>query len=233
MTALAANINREEKQAGLLAHEMAVDIIYRGALTKINAAGYLAPCAAESGAKFAGVAYEYMNNSAAGAAVGDEICRVKDQGVFRMTSSGLSITDMFKRVYASDDTTVSTTQGANEQCVGMIVGIISATECWVLLMVKDVLGALIGLAELEDGIKPSHVVKFSGEFTTVGGDANETITVTGALATDIVLVNLHTVGATPRTILTASASADQIDVVMSGDPSTDHVLSYVVLRAAA
>ena len=80
---------------------------------------------------------------------------------------------------------------------------------------------------------PSHIIVAAGEFTTAGGDANETITVSGALATDIVHVTLHTKGATPRTILTASSSAGQIDVVMSGDPSTDHVLSYSVLRAVA
>ncbi len=91
----------------------------------------------------------------------------------------------------------------------------------------------VSLEHLDSGIAPSHIVVAAGEHTTAGGDANETITVAGALATDIVLVTLHTVGATPRTITTASASAGQIDVVMSGDPSTDHVLSYVVLRAAA
>jgi len=79
--------------------------------------------------------------------------------------------------------------------------------------------------------QPSHVVKYAGEFTTAGGDATESIPAVGALATDLVVVTLHTVGATPRTILTALAVADAITVTMSGDPSTDHVLTYVVLRA--
>ena len=81
------------------------------------------------------------------------------------------------------------------------------------------------------GNTPSHVVVAAGEFTTLGGDTDETIAITGLLATDIVLVNLHTAGATPVTIIDASASADQIDVDMSADPSTDHVLSYIVYRA--
>lgn len=89
----------------------------------------------------------------------------------------------------------------------------------------------VSLEHLDSGITPSHIVVFSGEFTTAGGDANETISVAGVLATDLVHVTLHTAGSTPRTITTASASADQIDVVMSGDPSTDHVLTYSVLRA--
>lgn len=70
----------------------------------------------------------------------------------------------------------------------------------------------------------------SGLHTTAGGDANENIVVTGALATDIAIVTLKTVGATPRTILTAAAGEDDIDVVLSGDPSTDHVLQYLVYR---
>lgn len=77
----------------------------------------------------------------------------------------------------------------------------------------------------------TYNVVLAGEFTTVGGDAAEAITATGALATDLALVTMHTVGATPVTILTASASTDAVDVTLSADPSTDHVLTWVVLRA--
>lgn len=91
----------------------------------------------------------------------------------------------------------------------------------------------ISLEHLDAGITPSHIVFAAGEFTTAGGDADETITVSGVLATDLVLVNVHTAGATPRTVVDASASAGQIDVDLSGDPSTDHVLTYVVYRAVA
>lgn len=80
-------------------------------------------------------------------------------------------------------------------------------------------------------VKPTHQVIAAGEFTTAGGDADEAITVAGMLATDLVFVNVQTAGATPRTIVDAAAAAGQINVDMSGDPSTDHVLSYMVLRA--
>lgn len=83
-----------------------------------------------------------------------------------------------------------------------------------------------------DGVPVSHHIVFAGEFTTAGGDADETISVPGMLASDLVFVTLQTAGSTPRTIIDAAAAADQIDVDMSGDPSTDHVLSYMVLRAA-
>jgi hypothetical protein len=73
----------------------------------------------------------------------------------------------------------------------------------------------------------------AGLFTTVGGDATESITVTGAASTDVAIVTVKTNGATPRSVTTASAGTNAITVVLSGDPSTDHVLQYVVLRPSA
>jgi hypothetical protein len=70
-----------------------------------------------------------------------------------------------------------------------------------------------------------------GRFTTVGGDANESITVSDCALLDTVIVTVNTVGATPRTVTSAIAAAGSISVVMSGDPSTDHILNYVVIRS--
>jgi hypothetical protein len=91
----------------------------------------------------------------------------------------------------------------------------------------------VTLAKLAAGVTPSHVIKYAGSFTTLGGDASETITVTGAAATDIVVVTVKTAGATPRSVVAAAAALNSIAVTMSGDPSTDHVLYYHVLRAAS
>jgi hypothetical protein len=93
--------------------------------------------------------------------------------------------------------------------------------------------ANVTLAKLASGITPSHVVKFACKHTTAGGAATESITVAGVVATDVVVVTLQAKGATPRTILTAAADTDQIDLEFSGDPSTDHIVCYTVLRAAA
>lgn len=68
----------------------------------------------------------------------------------------------------------------------------------------------------------------SGDFTTVGGDATEVITVTGALPGDTAYVTVKTNGATPRTISSFAVTADTLTVTMSGDPADDHVLSYAV-----
>ena len=73
----------------------------------------------------------------------------------------------------------------------------------------------------------------AGEFTTVAGSATQTISLPGVLASDIVVCSLAAQGGTPRTILTAATTAGTVTVVMSGDPSTTHVISYVVFRAQA
>ncbi len=91
----------------------------------------------------------------------------------------------------------------------------------------------VTLGKLASAVAPSHVAKFGGTFTTVGGDASEAITVTGAAATDIVAVTVKTAGVTPRSIVAATAATNAINVTMSGDPSNDHVLQYVVFRATS
>lgn len=126
MAALTANLERAEQVGRELEYPVAVDIIYRGALLKQNAAGFVAPCAAEAGAVFAGIAYEKCDNS--GGSAGDKTCRVIRKGVFPMAGAGFTQADVGSKVYASDDQTVSTVQGANEQEVGTIVKFDSATQ---------------------------------------------------------------------------------------------------------
>ena len=108
---------------------VASDIIYLGALCKNNAAGYLAPCAAEAGATFAGVSVDYVDNSSGSA--GDKVARVERKGLYLLEGSGFAQANVGASVYASDDQTVSLVQGANEQEIGKIVRYISATQVWV------------------------------------------------------------------------------------------------------
>jgi hypothetical protein len=100
------------------------------------------------------------------------------------------------------------------------------------VVTAKILDANVTSAKLAVALQPSHVVKYAGTFQTVGGDAAESIPVSGALGTDIALVFLKAKGASPVTILCAAAGTDAIAVTMSGDPSTDHYLYYVVFRAA-
>jgi hypothetical protein len=91
----------------------------------------------------------------------------------------------------------------------------------------------VGLGTLLNSYAGSHVVLAAGKHTTVGGDATESITVTGAASTDVAIVTMQTVGASPTTIVTALPATNAITVTLAADPAADHVLSYVVLRAVS
>lgn len=149
MAALSDNKEVQRKDGVVLAHKVVgSDIIYRGALVKINADGYLAPCAAEAGAVFAGIAYEEVDNSSGSA--GDEECRVYKEGVFLLEGSGFAQADVGEAVYASDDQTVTKTHAANLQRVGVIVEFESSTKVWVKIE-PAVLGAEDTIADAAGG----------------------------------------------------------------------------------
>ena len=77
MSVLTKNIEVLEKETGLISAPCAVDIIYKGALCKFNAAGALAPCATEASVVFAGVAVEKVDNSGDL----DKVSRIRTKGV--------------------------------------------------------------------------------------------------------------------------------------------------------
>lgn len=111
---------------------------------------------------------------------------------------------------------------------------LSANDKFLLNNRMGKLASQVGLGTLlETALSEPYIIKYAGSFTTVGGDASESITVTGATSSDIALVFVKTAGATPRSVVAAAAGTNAIAVTMSGDPSTDHVLVYVVLRAQA
>ena len=100
------------------------------------------------------------------------------------------------------------------------------------LVAADLTSGAVTLAKLDTGITFSHRVFAAGSFTTAGGDTAEVITVASMASTDIAIVTVKTLGVSPTTVVAAAAATGQINVTMAADPSTDHVLSYVVLRAA-
>ena len=129
--ALSEDKQRTEKEGRLQSFKVAAStVIYKGALVKVGADGFLAPQAAEAGAVHAGVAYEACDNSAG--ADGEKSVRVETGRAFNMNGSGFAQADVGKAAYASDDDTVSVTQGANELKVGKIIEVLSATEVLVL-----------------------------------------------------------------------------------------------------
>lgn len=109
----------------------------------------------------------------------------------------------------------------------------ASTVSYAALAAAGLASGSVTLAKLAAGITPSHIVVFAGKYTTLGGAATEAQTLTGVASTDIILATLQQKGATPRTILTSAPTLNTITYVFSGDPSTDHIVSYQVLRAAS
>ena len=130
MTALTDNKEVSEKHRRLIENPVAGSVvIFKGAIVMSNASGFLAPAAALLDAKMAGMAYEKVDNSNGSA--GDVNCKLLREGLFELAGSGFSQADIGKTVYASDDQTVSTTQGTNEIAVGKIAQVVSATKVFV------------------------------------------------------------------------------------------------------
>ena len=131
MTALTQSVAREEKESKLVAFPVAADaVIFRGSFLKINAAGFVEPCAAEAGAVFAGVAREGVD--ATGLSNGDCKVQVEIRNSQYVAASGIVDADMGKKVYALDDNTVQLAAGTNLQEVGKIIEIVSATKVLVM-----------------------------------------------------------------------------------------------------
>lgn len=94
----------------------------------------------------------------------------------------------------------------------------------------DIADGSVTKPKLAAGVQPSHIVKFAGEHTTVGGGLTENITVTGVVAADdLAFCMMMTFGSTPVQLVRAIAGTNVIQVEFSADPSNDHVVGYQVL----
>ena len=96
------------------------------------------------------------------------------------------------------------------------------------------LGAnIVDLPALAAGVTPSHVVKFAGQYTTVGGAAAEAITVAGALATDLAFVQLVNHGPNTVSVSFAVMTANTLTVTYSANPGAGAIVNYQIIRAAS
>lgn len=88
-------------------------------------------------------------------------------------------------------------------------------------------------AMLKAGTRPAYVVLYAGKHTT-SADASDPYTnalaVTGVAATDIVVCSVQTCGASPVSLIGCIPTTDTLTFRFSADPSTDHIVSYSVLR---
>ena len=114
---------------------------------------------------------------------------------------------------------------------------------WTSPLLNDVLGQVVPPAEfLREGLiayadgtnwnptSTQYTNVAGGTATTVGGNPTETITVTGATASDIPFVLIKTQGATPVMILRSAAVTGGIEITFSSDPGNDHIVYYLLFR---
>lgn len=114
---------------------------------------------------------------------------------------------------------------------------------WISPLLNDVIGQVVPPAEF---LRAGHIAYADGTnwnptstqytnvaggtATTTGGATDETITVTGATASDIPYVSIKTQGAMPVTILRYAAVTGGIEITFSSDPGNDHVIQYLLFR---
>lgn len=95
-----------------------------------------------------------------------------------------------------------------------------------------ILNANVTLAKLAAGITPSHVIKFAGTQANGGGSATIAITVTGLLSTDLPFVQIAA-STNAVTVQKATATANTLTVLLSGDPGAATSINYQAIRVAS
>lgn len=133
MTALAAQ-RSTKKQVGdpiptRIGRGAAVDILYKGGMAAVNAAGYLAPAGLANTDKVCGRFVDTYDNS--GGSAGDINAEV-EQGVFRwVNGDSITAANIGSPCYAGDDQTVYKSDAAGRPFAGIIVDV-DSDGVWVL-----------------------------------------------------------------------------------------------------
>lgn len=127
MTATTTAREAKRKDGQIVSYPMAAVKIPKGALVNINAAGY-ATNATDAAEKFAGVAYETVDNSAGNA--GELSIRVLTTGTFVFADAGGNgaQTDLGVEFHISDNQSVTDAATVNSLKAGVAVESISASQ---------------------------------------------------------------------------------------------------------
>ena len=132
ITGRRANTDRQDGK--VLSFQMGAENIYEGALVEINSSGFAVNGGDDSGAVFAGVAEEIVDNS--GGSAGDLEIKVWTGGGVVTVASAFSAaqTNVGDEVTLSDNQTVDVAgTTTNDVVVGRIVEVISASKVRVAL----------------------------------------------------------------------------------------------------
>lgn len=166
MTTLAKNTPRNYELGDLNnLPVIAADVIYEGSAVGDNGSGYARPL--EAGDPFRGFALREANNATGQA--GDVDVQVRRTGDVELAISGLAITDVGKKVYASDDNTFTLTQGSNT-CIGYVKRFVSTGKG--VVHFNENSGILAELTDSSGGTADGTV---SAVGATNSGDVSATI----------------------------------------------------------
>ena len=92
----------------------------------------------------------------------------------------------------------------------------------------------VTLAKLAAGITPAYIVVYAGEYTWSGSGASCAETVTGALASDIVIASIQSAPTQAASLKSVAVTENTVTTTLSAaNTSNDAVIAYVVLRAAS
>lgn len=153
MTALAVDRETTRKEPGFKSVLMGTDIIYKGGFVTYTAAGLAVAGQATAGYKFAGVAYEKVDDSAA---AGTKWCRIYTEGVFKFAATSITQAMVGQMMYLQDDQTFDDVPAAAVAIpCGILVEYVSATLGWV-----D-----IGPAVALDAIQRRNVITITDDYT--------------------------------------------------------------------
>ena len=127
MTALTDTRDTLRKPGEIISFDMGVDIVYKGALVMVSAAGYAIAGDDTADCFFVGLSLKEVDNSSGSA--GDTSVRVNREGTYVYACTGMTQANVGDTVYIVDDQTVglAATTTNDVQC-GTIVEVISATS---------------------------------------------------------------------------------------------------------
>lgn len=149
-----------------------------------------------------------------------------------VNSGGLSSTLPSGQIYVGNAGNVATAVAMSGDATLSNAGALTIAND--AITTAKILDANVTLAKLAAGIAPSHIIKFGGQLTSVGGAAAEAFTVTGAVAaTDRAFVQVVNDGPNDVTVLQAVVTNNTLTVTFSADPGAGAVINYQLIRAAA
>jgi hypothetical protein len=129
---------------------------------------------------------------------------------------------------------VTTTSSATTFLLGFAVEAGTGTAGTVIVeLLPHPLSAQISQENLDSGILPSHIVKYAGTFAAGGTQTTETKVIASALSTDIVVMQVKTLGGDATAYIRSSTAADgSISCLLNTPMGTGSpVIKYVGFRA--